>query len=210
MQTYILLDRSGSMQGMWGEAISSINAYVEELKKPEPETGKVIETRVTLATFDSHVGHMDFDVLRDGISTSAWSELSDREISPRGMTPLFDAIGTMIQKATEDDNEKTVIVIMTDGHENSSREFTSTSMKALLDSVRARGWEVVFLGANFSNFRDADTLGIVASKRMAMASGNMRDAKMALARKSRRYAMSLDETISFDENDRREAGEDRV
>ena len=119
-------------------------------------------------------------------------------------------IGTMIQKATEDDNEKTVIVIMTDGHENASREFTSTSMKALLDSVRARGWEVVFLGANFSNFRDADTLGIVASKRMAMASGNMRDAKMALARKSRRYAMSLDESISFDEKDRKEAGEDRV
>ena len=54
MHAYILLDRSGSMQGLWVEALSSVNAYVKELSD---KTAKdAVDSYVSLAVFDGHVG----------------------------------------------------------------------------------------------------------------------------------------------------------
>jgi hypothetical protein len=76
------------------------------------------------------------------------------------MTPLLDAIVRTIALAEADNPDKAVIVIMTDGHENASREVTRDGVKVALDRVRARGWEVVFLGANFDNISDASSVGV--------------------------------------------------
>ena len=58
---------------------------------------------------------------------------------------------------------------MTDGEENSSTEMTKKSAKAALDRVRAKGWEVVFLGTEFSNFDDAEGVGQTSSRNMAVS-----------------------------------------
>ena len=209
MHTYILLDRSGSMSNIWDEILTSINAYVEEIAKPEPGSTKTINAQTTLATFD-HQGGMKFDVIRDSVPAQTWENVSPNEVSPRGMTPLFDAVGLIFSRALEKPDEKTVIVIVTDGHENASVEVTAKMAKDHIAKAKKKGWEVVFLGANFDQLGDADSIGVAKASQMGMSAGRMTHSKQMLAKKARRYAAGLDEEIAFDAEDRLQAGEAQI
>ena len=79
------------------------------------------------------------------------------ELDPRGSTALFDAIGFGVQgfgKLLSDLPEHarpgTVqVVVVTDGHENASREFTADAVRQLVTQQKEKyGWDFVFLGAN--------------------------------------------------------------
>ncbi|HAY08154.1 MAG TPA: vWA domain-containing protein [Hyphomonas sp.] len=201
---YILLDRTGSMGSIWAEALTSVNAYAEALGKPEGGA-KPGSEKVTLAVFDHHDG-LKFDILRRGVTAATWNKMTNDEASPRGMTPLFDSIARIVALAEGDKPERAVIVIMTDGAENASTEVTKDGAKAALDRARARGWEVVFLGAEFAKFSDADSVGVIRSKAMAMSAGSMELSMRSLASKSRRYFEKA-EAVDFNEEDRRQSGE---
>ena len=209
VHSYILLDRTGSMSSIWDEALGSVNAYADSVAKPEDGEADDLDTTVTLAVFD-YQESLQFDVLRKEAGPDDWTPVTSDEASPRGMTPLFDAIGRIISLAEEDKPEKAVIVIMTDGMENSSREITKDGAKAALDRARERGWEVVFLGAEFANFSDAEAVGVAGAKSMAVGSGNFSSSMETLARKSRDYGKGEEAEIIFDEADRAEAGEEEV
>ena len=201
--SYILLDRTGSMSPIWDEALSSVNAYAASVAG---EAGDIVP-QVTLAVFDAQNG-LQFDVLRRAVQPKDWQPVTGKEASPRGMTPLFDAIARLIAMAEADNPEKAVIVIMTDGEENASREVTKAGVKAALERAEKRGWEVVFLGAEFANFSDADAVGISAAKSMSIGAGHMADSMAKLARKSQAYyAAEAAAPVVFDEADRKEAGE---
>jgi hypothetical protein len=102
-----------------------------------------------------------------------------------------------------------VIVIITDGQENASREITRTGARALIEGAEKRGWKVVFLGANFADFTDAEGVGVAASRRMAFAGGKGRVVMQSLAMKSRNYDLANFD-IDFNEADRVAAGEQDV
>ena len=210
VHSYILLDRTGSMQDIWEEALSSVNAYATSFGEAD-EDDKDLATTLSLAVFDSQDG-LKFDVLREGVSTDAWTPVTTSEASPRGMTPLFDAIGRMVALAEGDNPEKAVLVIMTDGMENASREVTKAGARAALDRIEARGWEVVFLGAEFANFDDADGVGVARSKQMAVGAGQLSQSMERLAKKSRDYGQAAEAAapVIFDEEDRAVAGEEDV
>lgn len=70
---FILLDRSGSMDKIWSEAIGSINGYVKKLAEEKVDTG------VTLAVFDGQ-GGLQFDVIRDRITPATWKPVDVGEI----------------------------------------------------------------------------------------------------------------------------------
>ncbi|MEZ5946655.1 MAG: vWA domain-containing protein [Hyphomonas sp.] len=200
--SYILLDRTGSMSSIWVEALSSVNAYAGGISSQAGD----IEPDITLAVFDAQDG-LQFDVLRRSVKASGWQNVTNNEASPRGMTPLFDAIARIIALAEADNPDKAVIVIMTDGEENASREVKKEGVKAALDRVEKRGWEVVFLGAEFANFADADAVGIASHRSMAMSAPMMRGSMEKLARKSQAYYQNAEANVMFDETDRAEAGE---
>ncbi|MBC7977549.1 MAG: VWA domain-containing protein [Myxococcales bacterium] len=206
MQAYILLDRSGSMQSLWVEALSSVNAYAKELASKKD--GDAVDSHITLAVFDDQAG-LQFDVLRRKQPALHWETVTDQEATPRGMTPLLDALIRIIALADADNPQKAVIVVMTDGQENASREVTREGVKAALDRVKAKGWEVVFLGANFDNISDASSVGVGGSKQMAMSPGTMNESMERLARKSRAYA-AQSAPIDFDEADRNVAQEAKI
>lgn len=211
VHSYILLDRTGSMSNIWDEALTSVNAYaasVGEADEGEVE-GADIETDVTLAIFDYQDG-MQFDVLRKNVKAENWTDVTNDEANPRGMTPLFDAIGRMVSVAEADQPEKAVIVIMTDGLENSSHELTKEGAKAALARAEAKGWEVVFLGAEFARFDDAEAVGVSAAKSMAVGQGSMQDSMSALAKKSRAYGKGEEAEIIFNDEDRAIADEEGV
>jgi len=209
MQAYILLDRSGSMQSLWVEALSSVNAFAKELANKKD--GPAVDSHITLAVFDSQET-LQFDTLRRKQAALHWENVTDKEASPRGMTPLLDAMVRLIALAEGDNPDKAVIVVMTDGQENASREVTREGVKAALDRVKAKGWEIVFLGANFDNITDSDSVGVVRSKQMAMSAGTMNESMSRLARKSRSYASMAPGAapIVFDEEDREVAKEANI
>lgn len=209
IQSYILLDRTGSMSDIWDEALGSVNAFADSFAEDAPGAeiaGDDIKTAVTVAVFDYQNG-MQFDVLRDKVTPKNWKSVSNDEASPRGMTPLFDAIGRIITRAEADNPEKAVIVIMTDGLENSSREFTKEGAKAALDRAAARGWEVVFLGAEFASFGDAQAVGMTSSKTMAVGRDRMSESMDSLAQKARAYGKGAEAEITFNDADRAAADE---
>ena len=209
MQAYILLDRSGSMQSLWVEALSSVNAFAKELANKTD--GPVVDSHVTLAVFDSQEG-LHFDVLRKKQPALHWDNVTDKDASPRGMTPLLDAMVRIISLAESDNPDKAIIVVMTDGQENASREVSREGVKAALDRVKAKGWEVVFLGANFDNISDADSVGVGGSKQMAMSAGTMNESMSRLAKKARSYASMKRGAapIEFDQEDRAVAKEANI
>lgn len=207
LNSYILLDRTGSMSGIWDEALGSVNAYVASVV--EPDEGPQVENDITLSVFDAQNG-LQFDTLRRNVKGETWSEVTDSEVQPRGMTPLFDAIGRMVAIAETDNPEKAVIVIMTDGKENASREFTRDGVKSALDRIEKKGWEVVFLGAEFASFGDADAAGVDRSKQMAVSKDQLGATMNNLAKKNRAYAQELAPSVEFDASDRALADEEDV
>lgn len=203
MDVYILLDRTGSMAPLWVEAVSSVNAYAKELMKDGADD------RITLAAFDQYGEGMQFDILRDSAPINEWKDVDDDEVSPRGMTPLFDALVKLIARAEETDNEKTAIVVMTDGHENASREVTKEAARAALDRIQGKKWQVNFLGANFDGFDQATGLGVAQANVMNFFVGHAEPAMSSTAKAHRDYRHSLD-AVSYQDEDRKDAGEDDV
>lgn len=182
------------MNSMWSEAIASVNTYVEKLQEQKTE-GKV-----TVIMFDDADPYM---VVRDKVSIPYFDKLDVKENLPRGMTPLYDAAGKAIANAIQDKAEKTVIVIMTDGHENSSKEFNQASIKASIKSVQDMGMEVIFLGANFDAKVYADAFGMDVTK-FANSRGLNMTARMAqTAFKTANYA-ATGATMGYTEQEKTE------
>jgi Mg-chelatase subunit ChlD len=183
---FILLDRSGSMQVLWSEALNSVNAYVKKLADDKVDTG------VTLATFDKDGEQFKFEVIRDRIIPSTWKPVSAEDATPRGMTPLNDAIGRIVALANAGINgaqyDKLALIIMTDGLENASHEYTHAAAKALLDNCRAKNWQVIFLGADFDNAAQAASYGNAASATIAASAANLPEAMTEAARMRVSYA----------------------
>jgi len=175
MNVYLLLDRSGSMSTLWGEAIGSINGYVAKLKKSD---------KVTVAAFDS----VSYDVVRD-VKVKDWTDIKNNEVEPRGGTPLYDACGKLMAQAESEKAKKTVLVVMTDGYENASKEYTQEAIKAKIKAFEDKKWEVIFLGANFDAISSVSSgLGVVGSKTMNYGVGNFARGMDMLATSTNLYS----------------------
>lgn len=142
----VILDRSGSMHTIARAMEKGLFDFVQEQKKVPGEA------RFTLVQFDSE----SIDTVYDKVPLGAVSEI---RIEPRGWTPLLDAVGKTLDgfKATA---EKTIAVIITDGHENSSRKYTYESIKPIIRKFQKGDRQLVFLGANIDSFSVAKDWGI--------------------------------------------------
>ncbi len=157
-QLVFILDRSGSMAGLESDTIGGFNAMLEKQKK---EDGECI---ITTVLFDHEV-----ELLHDRIDIRAVRPMSEKEYMVRGSTALLDAIGKTIHKignaekntAEEYRAEKVMVVIITDGEENSSRFYSLREVKHMIERQKERyGWEFIFLGANIDAVETATRFGI--------------------------------------------------
>lgn len=189
MNVYLLLDRSGSMSTLWSEAIGSINGYVSKLKKTD---------KVTVAAFDS----VSYDILRD-VKVKEWTDIKNNEVEPRGGTPLYDACGKLMAQAENEKVKKTVLVVMTDGYENASHEYTQEAIKAKIKLFEDKKWEVIFLGANFDAVETVSGgLGVMGSKTMNYGAGNFARGMDILACSTASYS-ATGATINFSDEDKK-------
>jgi Mg-chelatase subunit ChlD len=191
---FILLDRSGSMGGsMWVEALGAINGYVQKLAEDNVDTG------VTLAVFDSN---NPFEVIRDRITPKTWKKVTNEDAMPRGGTPLNDAAGKLIDLAEKGtphggQYDKVAIIVMTDGHENASKEYTTEKIKARLDVCRSKNWQVIFLGANFDNASQATMLGATPDMFVMSSVRNMGATMQSAASKRGLYGSGASASMGY-------------
>lgn len=153
-----VLDRSGSMSNRKNDAIGGYNSFLADQKKLKAKT------RVTLAQFDNI-----YEVVHDNVDIQEIPDLTSKTFEPRGSTALYDAIGRTVNlhRATAQNDELTILVVITDGEENSSREFSHAAVQALLKDVQDNlGWEVMFLGSNIDAQAVGGSMGIKLSNTM--------------------------------------------
>lgn len=157
-----ILDRSGSMAGLESDTIGGFNSLI---KKQKAESG---ECYVSTVLFDNIS-----EVLHDRVRLSAIPPMTEKDYCTRGCTALIDAIGGAIRHIRnihkyarpEDVPAHTMFVIITDGYENASRIYDSTTVKAMIEEQKKEhGWEFLFIGANIDAVETARNFGIDAER----------------------------------------------
>jgi len=151
----IVLDRSGSMNTIADATVDSINGFLAQQRK---HSGFL---RLSLADFDSQE---PFRIVIDAIPIAEVLDLDRAQFDPRGGTPLFDAIGRAVERldvrSVEQPDEDQVLVIVTDGYENASTDFSADVVSKLIDARQEEGWTVMFLGANQDSFATGESLSM--------------------------------------------------
>lgn len=152
----VILDRSGSMQRLAEDTIGGFNSLIENQRKLE---GKCT---VTTVLFDNKV-----EILYQGKDIKEVPTLTSKEYFARGSTALLDAIGITINETNskissmkEEKPNKVLVAITTDGLENSSNEYSYSSIKSLIEEKKKLGWDFIFLGANIDAIGEANKFGI--------------------------------------------------
>ena len=144
MDRVFLLDRSGSMETCREDTITGFNSFVESQKQ--------FGGTMTLCLFDDK-----FETVYDKTPIDEVPVLTEDTFVPRGGTALLDAMGQVLKMNLSDD---AMVIILTDGEENSSRTYTSAHVKDLVD---LKPWKFVYLGANQDAVLAATKLGIKTS-----------------------------------------------
>jgi len=150
-----ILDETASMSCVKGATISGFNEYLDTLKK-DREKGKIL---FTLTRFNSIGTKFTFNKK----DIKVVKKLTDQTYRPDGMTPLYDAIGKTIcyeESPTWLKNKNVLVVIMTDGEENCSKEYTRDKIFDLIKKKEKDGWTFVYLGANQDSYEVGMKLGM--------------------------------------------------
>lgn len=150
-----IIDESGSMSSSVNDVIGGFNSVIE--KQKEIKDGKCT---VSLYRFSSNV-------TKEFVGKDI-NEIPIFEYYPGGMTALYDGTGTAIDEIgkwlsemkEEDRPSKTMVVIMTDGEENNSHEYSASKVKEMIKHQEEKySWEFVYMGFDLRDINDAKTLG---------------------------------------------------
>jgi hypothetical protein len=174
----LVLDRSGSMQSCWNSTIEGLNEQLGTIRGLEE---KYPEQRyfITLVAFDSEI-----ETIIEDAPISEVEDFDGTEFPPRGMTSLHDAMGVSIlelknklaKKDKKSDSISTaLVVVMTDGGENHSKEYRGQEgkdkLKKMIDGLEESGaWTFSFMGANQDAVLTAGGFGIAAGNSVTYAS----------------------------------------
>lgn len=151
----LIVDRSGSMASIMKDAEGGINQLIKEQKETEGRAN------FTLIQFDT-----DYEFIYNGTDIQ---DVGTYTLKPRGMTALLDAVGRGIAETGErlskmrkrDRPALVMFVIVTDGYENSSQEYTRAQIKEMIEHQREKyNWQFLFLCADADTFDDAVSWGI--------------------------------------------------
>lgn len=195
----IILDRSGSMDSIRSDMEGALNTFLSEQKRLPGEC------LVSLVMFNH--------IVEDSYIAVPIEAVQDIKIRPEGWTALNDAMGVSITKAgirfaMMDESrrpEKVIFVIITDGQENKSTEFTREAVAKLVETQSTEfSWQFVYLGANQNAVQEAKHYGINAANAMTYApiQGGVRAAAQSLSCNIGAYRSGVMGSASFSTADR--------
>lgn len=142
------------MSAVRDATISGFNEYLQTMRKDEKNN----KYEFTLTLFDTET-----HIVTKAMAVGDVPELTIETYKPDGMTALYDAVCMTIKDVKPKKGEKAIAIIMTDGQENSSKEYTEKEMKAMVEEREKEGnWTFVYLGANQDSYAVAQKYGIAA------------------------------------------------
>ena len=146
-----ILDESGSMFSMKNEPIEAVNDFIEEQQKLNDNT------KFTLYTFNNKV-----KLVIDDKPLKNLDPFTSEDYHPSNMTALYDAIGTaVINKKNKNNNKNVIVVILTDGCENCSKEYKRIQIKNMIKEMEDDyKWNFIYLGATQDIFKINKDIGI--------------------------------------------------
>ena len=163
MAVYCLLDRSGSMATCVDDMIGGFNTFIETLDR---------HLKISLYLFDN-----EFTPVYRNIPVIRAPKLSHETYQPRGSTALLDSIGKILgiaePKSWADDMDSTTIVILTDGEDTSSYQFTLEEINTCISQKKADGWKFIFMGSNQDAITTASQLNIDSGGALTFSSRNL-------------------------------------
>lgn len=165
----LVVDRSGSMQSTRQDAQGGLDSFVDAFKS-NPDV--VIE----LIEFDDRI-----DVAVPAVAASAWPGYT---LTPRGSTALLDAVAHGVTRTGDYIDKhapaKSVLCVITDGGENASREFSKEKVTELIDGIKARGTEMVFLASDLSAISTGASVGFSSTTTYRPSGASTRAAHSSL------------------------------
>jgi uncharacterized protein YegL len=156
-----VIDKSGSMMGTAVEVIGGFNRFLDEQKAIPGQ----VDLMVTM--FDTKIN-------TDTVDLQKAKHLTSETYQPGGGTALYDAIGLTVKALKEHKNfskSRVMVLVMTDGEENSSQEYNSQNVTTLIAEGKALGWDFVFLGANQEIIQQGARVGMSTGIYTASAAG---------------------------------------
>jgi len=154
----LVIDRSGSMQAVCDDAIGGFNAFVEQQRVLSGQA------TLTLIQFDDR-----YEEVYRGCPMELAPQLDRDSYIPRGATALYDALGRSLAETVEyvrampepERPSRVVVAILTDGHENASREYTYARVHEVLKrTIALPDWKVVFLASDLDVVKSAEQMGV--------------------------------------------------
>ena len=159
IKVVFILDKSISMHSLATETISSFNSLLKEHKEDKEN-----DILITTVLFNDK-----YKVLHNNEDIKEIDYITDKDYYVSGFTALNDAVGKTIidvgkrlkEMEEKERPKKVLFVIITDGAENSSHEFSKTQIKSMVEHQKKKyNWEFIFLGANIDAFHEGAKLGI--------------------------------------------------
>ena len=173
----LLLDETGSMSSCLDATISGYNEYIGSLAKDKKN-----KYLFTLTKFDS--AHIT--TVHDGVPIKQVPELNRGTYIPGQMTPLYDAITRGIKALGRKRN--VLFVILTDGMENASKEYSQRDVFKLIEQKTEAGWSFVYLGANQDAYAVGGGLGIPKGNIARYSTRKTSETFEAISRSTQHYA----------------------
>ena len=144
----IILDESGSMSSIYKETIQSMNEVINGIRKNQEDHPEQ-RHYVTIVTFEGD-GLRRVKTRRDRVPINTIRDFTTRDYRPGGCTPLYDAMGKTLNRLESliHEDDRVFATVITDGYENSSREYSGRTIKELVSRLREKGWILAYIGAN--------------------------------------------------------------
>lgn len=199
----IVLDSSGSMGGVQSETKISFNNFVEEQKKIDGDvTIDVYQFASKVKKIVDFKNINDISDLMSDYRCDGWTALND------AICIAIDEVGNKLASLSEDERpEKVLFMILTDGEENYSKEFSSSDVKNKINhQTEQYKWDFLYLGANQDAFTNGRNYGFSQNRCMNFhnTAGGMSAVTDSLNRYTTMYrsiAVDASQTLGFDKKD---------
>ena len=205
----IILDESGSMSSIYKPTIQSMNEVISGIRKNQKEFPEQ-RHYVTIVTFEGS-GPDGVKTRRDRVPIQTVEDFTEMDYCPGGCTPLYDAMGITLNNLESVilPEDKVMATVITDGYENSSKEYSGSTIKALMSRLREKGWVLAYIGANQDAIEVAKDLNIKHAMNFAATPQGMADTAVRFSIASRKMARSVEKSVDtrtledlFDEEER--------
>lgn len=177
----MFLDKSGSMRMDWAKTVPGVVEYFDGLKAQTD-----IDYTASLYAFANRNRAVFEDVKLDAVNNTEIQELLADGVS----TSLYDSLGEVLSKM-ENEVQPYLIVVFTDGEDNSSKTYTAASIKALMAKLEAQGnYTFVFMGASADSWSEADNISVPKGNRSLFERSKISESFKSLNSNTRMYSMA--------------------